>query len=230
MQIKIYYDSEKTKEIEDRIWSKWGEREKDWAKQGYNVSECTYCEMKCFNQRTGMPVKITKKSIGFLVFGIVSEEIVTAIFPEDQRQYEANLNEKIWGHLDAFENFEFPLEGKATAKRIFKRDQIPENWAMQLINYLTLTGKNKGWLLVLDIFTRSFSAWCFEIDSATILTQIEVLMEKTTRFDKAIPIKDTSGLTISPEEYDLCHFKHDCLRKEECHTKWKELEKAKKPK
>jgi hypothetical protein len=229
--LRIYYDSTKTKEIEERIWAKWGDQKKDWAKQGYNVSECSSCEMKTFNRRTGVEETKSKQMIGFMVFGTIAEIVMTSIYPEDQRQYEANLNELVWGHMDVYENFMNPLEGKATAKRIFKAKDLPINWVMQLINYITMSKGNKGWLVILDIFTRSISAFCIELPPEDKLSQIEVLMDKVSRFDKAILAKDAIGvsvtLNIAPEEYELCNFKHNCSRRLECKAKYAELKKSK---
>jgi len=225
--IQIYYDKEKTKEIEQKIWDAYGNREKEWAKTGYNVSECTGCELKCYCNRTGIEQKITKKSIGFLVFGIVSENITMAIYPENERQYKANLAEIIFGHLDVFEDMKYPIEGKATAKRIFKREHLPPIWVTQLINYLTMTGAKKGWLLILDIFTRSFSAWCVEMGEEERLMQIEVLMDKATRFDKAITTQNPSELKINPEEHELCYYKHECPKAAECRMEYRKLQKIK---
>lgn len=219
--IQIYYDREKTKEVEEKLWARYGDKEKEWAKTGYHVSECTYCEMKCFNRRTGRKQKVTKKAIGFLIFGIVSEEIVMSIYPDEQCQCEAKLTDKVVGHLDAFENFEYPIEGKATAKRIFKREHIPIYWIMQLINYITMTDKTKGWLYILDIWSRTFSAWAVVLSEEAKQMQIVVLMDKVTRFNKAIETGDTSELKIAPEEFDMCLFKHDCPKVVECRREHK---------
>jgi len=219
--IQVYYDKEKTKEVEEKLWARYGGKEKDWAKTGYHVSECTYCEMKCFNRRIGLKQKVTKRAIGFLIFGIVTENIVMSIYPDEQCQCEAKLADFVVGHLDAFEDFEYPIEGKATAKRIFKRDQIPVYWIMQLINYIVMTDKNKGWLYILDIWTRTFSAWAVELSEEAKRMQIVVLMDKVNRFNKAIPTKDPSELTIAPEEFEMCLYKHDCSKVVECRRKHK---------
>lgn len=220
VNMDIFYDKVKTKEVEERILKRWGERApKHWSKRGYNVSEVTYCELKCFCRRTGLEPRYTKEGIGFMVFGIIAEDIVMAIYPDDQKQHEGNLNGLIWGHMDVYENFTYPIEGKATAKRIYKREHLPTNWIMQLINYITMSKSNKGWLYILDIFTRQFSAWCVRLKPEEKLMQIEVLMNKVGRFNKAISSGDCSELNISPEEYKLCNFKHLCPRRAECKAK-----------
>lgn len=221
--MNIYYDKEKTKEIEQKIWSQYGDIEKKWAKHGYNVSECSGCELKCFNQRIGVERRITKGSIGFLVFGIVSEQVVMSIYPKEQQQYEANLHELVWGHMDVYEDFKYPIEGKATAKRIFKSSDLPLSWVKQLINYIVIGESLKGWMLILDIFTRNFSAFCIELTKEEKLLQIQLLMDKIKKFDEAILMRNSYILTISPEEYTNCFFKHNCERRSECRYKSKKL-------
>ena len=225
--MRVYYDKEKTKEVNDKMWEIWGKNDKKWAEHGYNVSECSGCEVKCFCNRTGMEQKVTRKAVGFLVFGIIAETIVMKIYPEEQRQYEANLNEIVWGHIDAYEDFTYAIEGKATAKRIFKAKDLPIVWVMQLINYITMSKSNKGWLYILDIFTRQFSAFCVEISSDVKLQQIEELMGKVSRFDKSIETGDPSNLRIEPEQYELCNYKTLCPRRQECKERHKEIKKKK---
>lgn len=224
--MKIYYDGEKTKEVNDKIWEKYGNQEKKWAEHGYNVSELSGCELKCFCNRTGIVQKHSQKDVGFLVFGIVAETIVMGIYPEDERQCEGNLNELVWGHMDAFEKHMFPIEGKATAKRIFKGSDIPEVWVRQLSYYMTMVGAKKGWLYLLDIFTRQLSAFCVEMTPDDHLNVIETTMDKVGRFDKARQTKDTTDLTINSKEYELCSYKNECVRRLECKIKAKELKKS----
>jgi len=58
--------------------------------------------------------------------------------------------------------------------------------------------------------------------------QIQILMDKIVRFDKAIENKDYSNLKINPVEYDFCPYKKECPRRAECRKKHIELEKQKK--
>jgi len=120
--MEIFYDREKTAEINEKLWQKWGLREKKWSTIGYNCSEVTYCEFKTYNRRTGLtPQPPSRQSVGYLIFGIISEQIVMSIYPKDERQYKLDLNNIIFGHADACENKEYVIEGKASAKRLIKK-------------------------------------------------------------------------------------------------------------
>ncbi len=226
--MKIYYDAAKTKEIEQKLIERYGENKKEWAENGYNVSELSNCEAKCFNRRTGVEQRISKQGIGFLIFGIIAEQVICEVYPVEQRQYEINFFERIYGHMDVYENFMYPLEGKATAKQIFKAIDLPVYWVMQLVNYIAMSKGNRGWLVILGLFTRNLAAFCVELSSEDKLNQIEANMNKIGRLDNAIATKDASALNINPEEYELCHYKHSCSRKSECRDKFKEIKNKKK--
>ena len=228
--MRVFYDKEKTKEVNDKIWEIWGGNKKKFAETGYNVSECSGCELKCFCNRTGQEQKVTRKAIGFLVFGIIAEEIVMKLYSAEERQYEANLNGLVWGHMDAYEDFTHAIEGKATAKRIFKAEHLPIKWVMQLINYITMSKSNKGWLYILDIWSRTLSAFCVEISDDDKLSQIEVLMDKVSRFDYAVETRYVAKLKMSPEDYGLCFYKTTCPRRKDCKEQYKILEKQKRQK
>jgi len=90
-----------------------------------------------------------------------------------------------------------------------------------------MSKSNKGWLYILDIFTRQFSAFCVELTSIEKLQQIEELMDKVSRFDKAVFTKDPSNLRINPEQHELCNYKTVCPRRQECKEKHKEIKKKK---
>lgn len=228
--MRIFFDKEKTASINNRLWERYGSREKIWNQSGYHVSECSNCEVKCFNNRIGLKQIPSRKTIGFLIFGIISEQVVMSICPEEQNQYPCDLNQQIFGHFDSYENFTNVLEAKATAKRIFKAKDIPVYWVVQLVNYITMSKSLKGWFIFLSIFTRTFSAFCIELEPSEKLMQIEVLMDKVKRFDYAILHKDTSHLTIDPSQYDLCQFKKKCSRRQECKEKYNKHKKNKKDK
>jgi len=228
--MRVYYDKVKTQEVNDKIWETWGENKKKFAETGYNVSECSGCELKCYCNRIGQEQKVTRRSIGFLVFGIIAETIVMKIYSEEEKQFEANLNGLVWGHMDAYEDFTYAIEGKATAKRIFKAEHLPIQWIMQLTNYITMSKSNKGWLYILDIWSRTMSAFCVELSATDKLMQIEVLMDKVSRFDYAIKTRYISDLKISPKDYENCFYKTTCPRRKDCKEQHKQLVKAKKKK
>jgi len=227
-KIRIYYDKEKASELESKLFEKWGKDRKDWSMHGYHISDLSYCPLRTYCRKTGIKQKITKKSLAFMIFGIIGEQVISSIFPPNQRQYKVDVNNLVFGTLDIFENHETPIECKISAKRIFKKEQLPERWCKQLMNYLVLVGKNRGWLLILNIFSRNFTTWSFEMDSGERLMQLEVLMHKITKFDNAIKNKNPDLLDIDPTEYSECGYKSGCPRKTECFRGHKKLQDKKK--
>jgi hypothetical protein len=237
-ELRVYYDKEKSAEVEKKLFEKWDETqrkgisrvvEKEMVHKStehgteYHVYDVIYCPMKKICRALGFEKKVTKKSIGLMLFGIVAQMLVQWLYPPEQREYQAMVYEIIQGHIDIFEDFEYPLEIKASRKRIFKRDQLPEKWVKQTMAYMAITGKKKGWILILNVFTCQVSAWCIEMTSKEILGQLVVMMHNATEIAKAIPTKDFDSLDVHPSEYQYCNYKHSCPKRKLCREKAKRM-------
>jgi len=158
--IRFYYDKDKSKELETKLYEHYSNQPRGNELHVYDV---VYCPMKAYNRLTGITQKPTKQVIGYLVFGIVAQKIVQALFPKEQCEYETTIEDLIYGHIDIYEMLTYPLEVKATRKRIFKRDQVPEGWILQLMTYMATRKAEKGWIVILNVFTNQISCFCCEM-------------------------------------------------------------------
>jgi len=227
--MELFYDKEKTQILNDKIWERWNKDRKHFTEHGFNISEITYCPMKSFCQRTGLKQKPTRQTIGYLVFGIVAQKIIQWLYPKEQTEYKAEVEGGlITGHLDIFEDHEFPLEIKATAKTIRGKSDLPLRWVLQLLNYMSMTNSAKGWIVFMNLWNRQISCYCLKTSSEERLAQLMILMGRVTKLDYAIKNNDYTKLEITPEEYELCGYKRCCHRRQECSKKHKELSKQKK--
>lgn len=222
--MRLYYDAEKTKEINEKIYKKWCEtKHKRTHELPFHISDLVNCEMKFYCRFLGLKEKITRKSIGMMVFGIIGQQIIQMLYPKEEREYETKLENLIYGHIDVYENKKFPLEVKATRKRVYKKIKIPDKWIKQLMAYLALEGKTKGWLIFLNVFTNQISAFALELTKEELINYRTYLIFKSYKFLNSIKKKDFSELDISPEDYENCGYKHECPKKEECKKAFYEL-------
>uniref|UniRef100_A0A6H1ZQZ9 PD-(D/E)XK nuclease superfamily protein n=1 Tax=viral metagenome TaxID=1070528 RepID=A0A6H1ZQZ9_9ZZZZ len=209
--MKFYHDRDKSAEIEQRLIERWdittrrGER--------YHVYDVIACLMKAYNRLTGVPHHHTKKNVGIMVFGIVAGKILQECYPEDQREYVIDLmgGDPV-GHIDVFEAFKFPLEGKASRKRIFRRADVPPIWVEQLMSYMAMSSSNKGWLIIINVFSVQISAFCLEMTNDELLSQLIVMSSRVSKIRKAVKEKDPFMLDIIKEECSECGFKKNCER------------------
>jgi len=84
--LKLYYDSAKTKELEEKIVIHWLESQLPRGKE-VHVSDLVNCLLKYYCRAKGIEPNFTKKVIGLFVFGVVSHKVLQELFPEDEREF-----------------------------------------------------------------------------------------------------------------------------------------------
>lgn len=214
--MKFYYDAEKTKELEQKLVDRWVKTQLPRGNE-LHVYDVTYCNVKAYNRLTGVKPYFTKQVIGFFVFGVVSQKIIQELFPEDEREFvpEKFLKE-IEGHIDVYELKVNPLEIKSSRKRIFKAKDIPQKWVEQLMSYMAKTNRNKGWLIIVNVFSCQLSCFCLELTDGELENQRVIMLYNATQILNAVKNRNPNNLYVSPKEYNACIYKKVCPRRGEC--------------
>jgi hypothetical protein len=235
--MKLYYDKAKAEEITRRIEEKFAE-DKHERGDDVHVSDLAGCLMKLFCRLIGLTREESKASVGLMVFGIITEQVIAWTYPEETWQYLSSMNlvteeEDISGHIDIFELLKFPLEVKGSRKRIFKTQDLPINWVEQLTSYISMQGSDKGWLIIFNILSCQVMAFCMEMTQQDRLDWLITLANRRNKVvgsaKKYKKNKDPEFLTIDirPKDYTYCAYKKVCLRRDECKKKSRELSKKK---
>lgn len=236
--MEIFYDKEKSAEIEQKLidkWSKWeGERkhyrvrrDEQVAKRGkeFHVSDVvccplqTYCRMKKFQR------KFSKKNVGFMLFGIIAQKLFQWLYTEEECEYEAWIPDVAIGHIDIFEAGKYPMEIKSSRKRIFKRSQLPQKWVEQLVCYMAMTSSEIGWLVILNIFSCQVTCFCIKMTKEDILGQIVAMSTTVNERRRAVNLERPSMLRPDAEQYEFCYYKHVCPRRADCKRKYDSMKK-----
>lgn len=241
--MKIYYDAKKSAELEQKLVAKWGEVER-YGSREYQMEEhepvthghekhaydIIYCPVKFICRNLGFEKKFTKESIGMMFIGVVTQKLIQWLFPIDEREYKSAIEDIINGHIDVFEEKTYPLEIKATRKRIYKKDQIPSVWINQITIYMAMESKNKGWIVIVNLVSCQISAYCVEMYRDEIMETLEEIMRRIGNLEfmekeKLKEKPDYSKAEIQPDEYEFCDYKFSCPRREDCKEKFESLNK-----
>lgn len=234
--MKFFYDKNKSMELMQRIEDEFGERSRKTARgKEMHVSDLTGCQVRPYCRIMGIERRTTKQQVGVMVFGIVAETVLGWTYPKDTLQYQANLwvveeDENIFGHIDVYENYENPLEVKASRKSIFKADQVPKYWVEQLMTYMAMQGANVGWLVLFNVFSTQIMAFQMKLTAEEILDWLIVIVNRAMKIRNATDVKDPSMLDINHKQYSWCDYKHICPRREECKERYSKKSRQKKTK
>lgn len=217
-----------------RITDKFGRDAEQTARgKESHVSDVIGCEVKAYCRMMKFPRKITKQTIGLMVFGIVAENVLAWTYPRDCRQVKSTIKavkeeETVFGHIDLLEDLKNPFEVKASRKRIFRREQIPKKWLKQLNCYMAMEGADKGWIVIFNVFSCQIMAFQVLMTEKDRLAQLVLMTSKANKIKKAVDASDPSRLEVNGEEYEFCYYKASCPKVEECRNKWDEFKKQKK--
>jgi len=208
--LKLFHDSEKAKEIEDRLIELFDSKYE--VRNEVHLSDTIYCSMKCFNRLTGMIPVRTRKQKGYMILGNAGQLVVQQVYPPEQREYEST--DIVSSHMDVFEDFEYPLEIKWSAKKIFRAKDVPIPWQLQLLRYMSKHNAREGWLLIMNLFSRQFIAFKMIVEADERMDEVIKMLEFKNDVLKAVEEEDPDILDIHEDECSNCDYKPSKKRRE----------------
>ncbi len=159
--MKLYYDSLKTAEIEEKLAEEFAKGNE--SRPRVHLSDTGYCPFKCYNRIIGMEkIPVDKRGIGSMTLGTVGQEIIQKLYPEEWSEVE---HEFIPSHADVLEDLILPLEVKYTGSRIFRATDIARHWQIQLMGYISIHDAPHGWFVIFNTLTRQWACFKMELSS-----------------------------------------------------------------
>jgi len=231
--MRVFYDKEKSLELMERIQKQFSRKEGETSRgKEIHVSDVIGCEVAAYCRIKNFPSKITKQGIGLMVFGIIAQRVLQWTYPKEWREWESRIDimneeETIFGHIDVFEEEKFPLEAKASRKKIFKSDQIPDYYLKQIMAYMAMEGAEKGWIVIFNVFSCQIMAFQIVMNATERLAKLALMTGKAAKIRQSILEDKPDILTVTGEEYGGCNYINDCPRVAECFEKWKVLKEQK---
>lgn len=208
--MQFYSDSKKADEIRDRLIelfdSQYGPRDE------VHLSDTCYCPMKCYNRLDGMKPLRTKTTKGFMIVGNVVQYVVQQIYPPEQREYEST--DIVYSHVDVYEDFQFPLEIKGSARKIFKAADVPPVWRLQLMRYMAKHNAEVGWMIILNLFSRQLHAFKMVMTPDDRWEQIEEMLKFKMDIQKSREEEDPYLLEIHEDKCSKCDYKPSKKRRD----------------
>lgn len=161
--MKLYFDSEKAKEIAQKIIDKHNEDSEQRTR--VHLSDTCYCPLRVFHRLIGFPKTQDDSGAGIMITGTMGQLIIQALYPPEWSEYESEF---IPSHVDVMEFINdnpHPMEVKFTTRVISTSSEIPVAWVRQLMRYLAIHDSDYGWFLIMNLRTRRFSAWKMSMEA-----------------------------------------------------------------
>jgi len=130
---------------------------------GLHRSDAIACPLKAYWRLTGLIKPIyTSQSVGILLIGTLAHIALHKNFDAQEKVYDLHgitiTVDAILGELSG-SNIEYPIESKTTRKRIYRKEDIPEEWIEQLAIAMSVMNVDKGYLMIFNVINFSITVW-----------------------------------------------------------------------
>lgn len=173
-------------------------------RQGFHRSDTISCPMKCYNRMTGMEAIYDETAIGYFLLGDLAHIALHRNF--DAQEFKVKIAGIITVSIDALMG-KYPIESKSTRKKIYTKEQIPQEWIEQLAFGMASLGSEIGYLMVINIISFAVMIWEVRIPAEEREMYKTAMELKVIMLMDAIQKQDPSKLEIKRNECEYCEFK-----------------------
>jgi hypothetical protein len=125
-------------------------------REGWHRSDSISCPLTAYWRLTGeIPIDLGPNEVGILLLGELCHIALHKYFDAKEKQFDmggiAVTVDAIFGN--------FPIETKSTRKKIYRKEDLPEEWIEQLGIAMSVMGANTGYIMVMNIISFSLNVW-----------------------------------------------------------------------
>lgn len=141
---------------------------KDFTKQskertGLHRSDVIACPLKCYWRLTGLIKAIYDSgSVGILLIGTLAHIALHKNFDAQEKVFDLDGMDVTVDAILGEENssrIDYPIESKTTRKKIFRKEDIPEDWLQQLAIAMSVMHVDFGYLMIFNVISFSITVW-----------------------------------------------------------------------
>lgn len=186
-------------------------------REGLHRGDAISCPLKAYWRITGKikPVYASQQ-VGTLLLGTIAHEILHKNFSAQEKEYNLCGIKVTVDAIFESDGKMFPVESKTTRKKIYRREDIPQQWIEQLAIAMGVMNVDKGYLVVLNVISFSLMVWEVCMSQEERETFIQGCIWQIGSILDAIEKNDPSILTPKYEECKDCPYKPTRTR-QGCH-------------
>lgn len=185
--------------------------EESKKRSGLHRSDVIACPLKCYWRLTGEIEPIySSESVGILVIGTLAHLALHKNFDAQEKIF--NLDgmdvtvDAILGKIND-SPIDFPIESKTTRKKIWRKEDIPEDWIQQLAIAMSVMNVDKGYLMIINVVSFAISVWeiTMSYDERTMFLRAAIYQKN----DILQKVKDKRPDLLRPKrsECEWCAYK-----------------------
>jgi len=189
---------------------------------GLHRSDAIACPLRAYWRITGKIKPIySSQNVGILLLGTLAHIALHQNFDAQEKTFDlcgiTITVDAIFGEASGAEQGkQFPIESKTTRKKIYKKEDIPQDWIAQLAIAMSVMKADKGYLMVLNVINFSLTVWEIEMNENERETFIQGIIWQIGSILDAVEKQDPNLLTPKTLDCDWCPYKPTRSRPEGC--------------
>lgn len=153
--MQITHDSEMAEQFSKIMLTSYYDRSVN-HREGFHRSDVISCPLKCYWRLTGeISINLGPSDVGILLLGELCHIALHKYFDAQEKHFDlggtAITVDAIFGNT--------PIETKSTRKKIYRREDLLNDWIEQLGIAMAIMNSNVGYLMIMNIITFSLTVW-----------------------------------------------------------------------
>jgi CRISPR/Cas system-associated exonuclease Cas4 (RecB family) len=156
--IQIRHRSDMVSKFAEIMMEDFSKQQKD--RTGLHRSDAITCPLKAYWRLTGKYQAIfTSQSVGILLIGTLAHLALHKNFDAKEEVHDLHGVTVTIDAITEMDGKRYPIESKTTRKKIYGKDQIPQEWFEQLAIAMGVIDADRGYLMILNVITYSMTVW-----------------------------------------------------------------------
>jgi hypothetical protein len=156
--IKIIHRSDMVQKFAEIMMEDFSKQQKD--RIGLHRSDAIACPLKAYWRLTAKYQAIfSSQSVGILLIGTLAHLTLHKNFNAQEEVHDLHGISVTIDAITEMDGKRYPIESKTTRKKIYGKDQIPQEWFEQLAIAMGVLNADKGYLMILNVITYSMTVW-----------------------------------------------------------------------
>jgi hypothetical protein len=174
------------------------------GREGWHRSDSIACPLKGYWRITGeIKPDLGPSDVGILLLGELCHIALHKYFDAKEKVYDLG---GIAITVDAIYGC-FPIETKTTRKKVYKKEDLLDEWLEQLAIAMAVMGVNTGYLMVLNIITFGLTVWEVTMSTDELNMFGNACLFQNYSIGDAVKKRDPSLLKPKYKECGNCSYR-----------------------
>jgi hypothetical protein len=174
-------------------------------REGFHRSDVIACPLKAYWRLTGeVEIDLGPDDVGIFLLGELCHIALHKYFDAQEKHYDLG---GVAVTVDAIFKNAFPIETKSTRKKIYRKEDLLNEWIEQLGIAMSIMHINTGYLMVMNIISFSLNIWKVTLSDEELIMFGNSCQFQAFAIGDSVQKRDPSILQPKFDECKYCSYR-----------------------